>query len=162
MDIKPTKLFICCCDNRIIPNNFASEPGDLFVLRNIGNLVPTYGSSDRSVGAALAYAIRHLALPEIIVCGHSDCGGMRAHYSQATQNNQIKDWLTYAVPIGEHASSDELSQANVLHQVEQLKTYPEVSQGLEEGRLTIHAWWLGLETGDLYCYDARDNAWRKK
>jgi carbonic anhydrase len=120
------------------------EPGELFILRNIGNLVPPYNAKENSVAAAIEYAIKHLGISEIILCGHSDCGGMKAVFTGAEENSDISNWVKHAVSPDNFKSSDELSKANMLAQIENLKTYPSVKSGLREKRLEIHAQWTEL------------------
>ena len=140
--IKPTTLFICCCDNRIMPYKITGKkPGELFILRNIGNLIPPYDKKEEnSVGAAIEYAVEQLEITEIIVCGHSDCGAMKAVLKNTKENSSLHNWLKYAVKPDKHTSPDELSQANVLFQIKNLKTYPVVKiQGL----------WVDLDTNTV-------------
>lgn len=148
---KPNTFFICCCDNRIMPYSITNkEQGELFILRNVGNIIPPYNSPESSVAAAIAYAIGHLEIPEIIVCGHSDCGGMKAALAGIEDNSTLKNWLQYAAPSDSAASPDELSKTNVLHQIENLKTHPDVIKALDNERLKIHAWWFDLETNTVH------------
>jgi len=154
---KKEKIFlICCCDDRIALHNLAKKAvGELFVLRNIGNLVPPYKASDTSVAAAIEYAVNQLEIPEIVVCGHSDCGGMKAVLAQDTKDETNKessclhDWLTYAISPDQNNSLNELSKANVLFQIKNLMTYPAVAKRVQAGTLKIHGWWLDLDTGEI-------------
>lgn len=166
----PDALFIACCDSRVVPNVFASsDPGDLFVLRNIGNIIPPYqqaGSSDISVCATIEFALARLNVKDIIVCGHSECGAMQA----ILENNEFKcltkEWLQYAKEShniflqkqqanGQRVTPcNQLSQINVLQQLEHLKTYPLVAHGINNNTLRIHGWWFDLSTADVYYYKA--------
>src|SRR4051812_13174231 len=102
---EPTALVIACCDARVVPDVILNaEPGDLFVVRNISNLVPTYESGlGRSVGAAIEYAIFGLKVPHVIVCGHTQCGGLKAlisgHEKLAGHMPSLADWLHDAVAL---------------------------------------------------------------
>ncbi len=164
----PDTLFVACCDSRVVPNTFAStDPGDLFVLRNIGNIIPPYGATDAlSVAAAIEFSTLFLNVSDIVICGHSDCGAMRAftedtiHY----QDSAIKKWLSYAKPSYEkllqlHTKSDispnVLSRINVIQQLEHLKTYPEINARLASHKLNLHGWWFDLATADVSQYDER-------
>lgn len=171
----PDTLFIACCDSRVVPNVFAStDPGDLFVLRNIGNLVPPYGgdrepnSSDISVGAAIEFSIRNLKVKDIVICGHSECGAMCAlQEAHGKDEPFINQWLTYAAPaLASYEESkykvafkpglsnhNQLAQINVLEQLEHLKTYPLVAEKLREGKVKLHGWWFDLATADVNYYD---------
>ena len=159
-DKKPNTLFICCCDNRIIADRFTSKKqGDLLILRNIGNLVPPYKAPDTSVAAAIEYGVEVLELPEIIVCGHSDCGGMKSAFARVEAHTCLGNWIQYAVPIEDFSSPDELSKANVFHQVENLMTYPSIQKAVKEDKLTINAWWYDLDDHLVYCYDDQTGEW---
>lgn len=163
----PDALLIACCDSRVVPNVFAStDPGDLFVLRNIGNLAPPYQNTDNSVTAALEFSIFTLKVSDIIVCGHSECGAISALLDNQISPNHIKlkDWLQYAQPAykkfqqGILANSNlspnnRLSQINVMQQLEHLRTYPYVAERLLAGKLKIHGWWFELATANVFYYD---------
>jgi|SaaInlLV_10m_DNA_2_1039722.scaffolds.fasta_scaffold00107_4 carbonic anhydrase len=158
---KPSTFFIGCCDNRIIPHCLTSKThGDLFVLRNIGNLIPPYKASATSVAAAIEYAVEILAIPEIIVCGHSDCGGMKSILAGVKDNSCLGRWVKYAVPANNITLPDELARANVLHQIKNLMTYPAVVKGLSEGVLIIHGWWFDLDADILHGYDKKTKEWK--
>jgi carbonic anhydrase len=164
----PDTLFVGCCDSRVVPNTFAStDPGDLFVLRNIGNLIPPYGAKDAiSVAATIEFSLLVLNVSYIVICGHSDCGAMRAFTENTSHdhNSAIEKWLSYAKPSYEkllsiHPQPPEphnvLSHINVIQQLEHLKTYPEVKARLESGKLSIHGWWFDLATADVSQYDEK-------
>ena len=170
---RPDTLFIACSDSRVVPNLFASSnPGDLFVVRNVGNLIPTCGdlghsTSDESEAAAIEFALLNLPVSEIIVCGHSECGAMSAlaRGTPVAQAPNLNGWMRHAEgsrvrlesgsPVGGHlARHNQLSQLNVLEQIEHLKTYPIVRQRLQEGRLELHGWWFDIKEADVYGFDA--------
>lgn len=167
---KPDSLFIGCCDSRVVPNLFAStNPGDLFVVRNIGNLMPPAGavSQDTSAPAALEFAIFSLQVADIIVCGHSECGAMQTlanGLDNSTCCPNIHAWLKHGeaalekvnqgLVITPHLSRhNQISQANVLQQVEHIKSYPFVRERLENHTLRIHGWWFDIAHADVYCYE---------
>jgi carbonic anhydrase len=157
---KPKTLFICCCDNRIVPHIFSpTEQDELFVIRNIGNIIPPYEEEEHSVRSAIEFAMEYVHIPEIILCGHSDCGGMKATLKGVEKSSSLGKWLNYATPVGTITSPEELSKANVLHQIENLKQYPYVAKGLKEQRLKIHAWWLDLVTDIIYVYNKKLKEW---
>ncbi|MCB0350619.1 MAG: carbonic anhydrase [Bdellovibrionales bacterium] len=172
----PDTLFIACSDSRVVPNTFAStNPGDLFVVRNVGNLIPPCGSngvssSDKSEAAAIEFSVLTLSISDIVVCGHSECGAMRAlvnNRNKVTAPN-LKSWLrhgdaglkqlqagtTLDSSLSEH---NQLSQLNVLVQIEHIKSYPEVKKRIEEGTLSIHAWWFDIAHADVYAYEEEQN-----
>jgi carbonic anhydrase len=170
----PDALFVCCSDSRVAPNVFAStEPGDLFVVRNVGNIVPAadaYGrsTSDRSEGAAIEFAVTNLNVKDIIICGHSECGAMHA-LIQGLENIKLpnlKSWVATAQPAfarwraGEAIDPDlsdvnRLSQLNVLEQASHFETYPAVKERVEAGTLSIHAWWFDIGRAEVLAYDPR-------
>lgn len=164
----PDTLFFTCSDSRVAPNWFAStDPGDLFVVRNVGNLIPCCDTdgvshSDESEAAAIEFALNQLKVKDIIVCGHSDCGAMSALLSdrKKIQTPNLKSWLRHGEPSlskmnsrSDLAPVNELSQKNVLQQMEHLKTYPMVSAALSAGTLNIHGWWFEVGEASVYAYD---------
>lgn len=166
---KPDTLFIACSDSRVVPNLFAStNPGDLFVLRNIGNLVPPFASSnlDHSASAVIEFAVFSLNVSDIVICGHSECGAIQAickdidsHYCP-----HLKSWLKFGeeslkkvkkgITLNPSLSEqNQISQINVLQQMEHLSTYPFIRQRLERKELRIHGWWFDIAKADVYCYE---------
>lgn len=173
---RPDTLFIACSDSRVVPNLFASsDPGDLFVIRNVGNLIPPcdakgLSTSDESEGAAIEFALLTLPVAQIIVCGHSECGAMGALARGETQIDapNFKSWLRNGDgalqkleegnPLGAHLDRhNQLSQLNVLEQIEHLKTYPIVRERLEQGRLMLHGWWFDIKEADVYEYEPSES-----
>lgn len=172
----PDTLFIACSDSRVVPNTFAStNPGDLFVLRNVGNLVPPCGlhghsESDESEAAAIEFSINSLNIKDIIVCGHSECGAMRALIDERSKVKapNLKSWLRHGdqalfkLKSGRTLDTslslhNQLSQMNVLEQMENITTYPDVQTRLAEGSLKIHGWWFDIAHADVYAYDKEAN-----
>ncbi|MBB6171210.1 carbonic anhydrase [Nocardiopsis mwathae] len=172
----PRALFIACADSRVVPNLItASGPGDLFTLRNIGNLVPPNGRGDDSVGAAIEYAVTVLEVPSIVVCGHSHCGAMKAVLDGAHEDppdprmDHLQRWLSSgasglprstallgeSMPTPSPAAVRILSQANVVRQLENLLTYPAVRQRVQEGRLELTGLYYDLETAEVHVLDER-------
>jgi len=167
----PDALFIGCSDSRVAVNVFAStDPGDLFVVRNVGNLVPPSGdgatSDHESEAAAIEFALEALKVSHIVVCGHSECGAMQALVKgrESLSSPNLKSWLQFgevdlskvkACPQVDTslALHDQLSQFNVLNQLEHLKTYPLVRERLEKGELQLHAWWFELRQAEVYAFD---------
>ncbi len=169
-DSTPQALFITCSDSRVVPNLLTNTgPGDLFVVRNIGNFVPPYVADGpyRSVIAAIEYAVSALKVPEIIVCGHTQCGAVEALHKGAEGNEfrYVRKWLELGESvkkeakfiIGKEASEDELmrltEKLNVLHQIENLMTYSYVKKAVDAGELTLHGWLYDIKTGDIEYYD---------
>ena len=152
----PDCLFVACADSRVVPNLFAStDPGDLFVLRNVGNMVPPSG--DDSAGAAVEFSTMALAVRDIVVCGHSSCGAMRAVMAGDAPPGApaLARWLEHARPsvarlereprlAPELDAVDRLSQAHALQQLDHLRAIPPVAQRMAVGQLRLHAWWFDL------------------
>ena len=180
---RPDTLFIACSDSRVVPNVFASsDPGDLFVIRNVGNLIPACGerghsASDESEAAAIEFALLTLQVKQIIICGHSECGAMDALVRGQSQVDapNLASWLRHgrgslqkliegAQPesaVGAHLDRhNQLSQLNVLEQIEHLKTYPVVRERLREGRLRLHAWRFDIKEADVYEYEPDEARFR--
>lgn len=170
---KPDTLFIACSDSRVVPNLFAStNPGDLFVIRNVGNLIPpdSYSGCDASAPAALAFSVFNLNVKDIIVCGHSECAGMQA-LAQGLDSltcPHLKSWLKYGqesvdrVKRGFVLNSslslhNQISQANVLQQMSHIASYPFIKERIEKGELRIHGWWFDIPLADVYCYESQLN-----
>ncbi len=168
----PDALLIACSDSRVAPNVFAStEPGDVFVIRNAGNIIAPCGDdgrslSDESEAAAIEFAILALDVANIIVCGHSECGAMRILADGKTDLNapHLHDWLRHAKGArhdveggGEMArdlpAHNRISQYNVLHQLNHLRTYPVVRQQIDAGRLRLHGWWFDIAQAEVLAYD---------
>lgn len=170
----PDALLIACSDSRVAPNLFAStEPGDLFVIRNAGNIISPCGADGRSVSdeseaAAIEFSTLGLNVQDIIVCGHSECGAMRMLWED--QKNvlapHLHAWLRHAEGAlrevregkrltGQIAPHNQVSQVNVLRQLDHLRTYPIVRERLQAGRLRLHAWWFDIAEAEVLCYDER-------
>lgn len=167
----PDTLFIACSDSRVAANVFAStNPGDLFVVRNVANLVPPWSdiaeTSDSSAAAAIEFALNNLKVQHIVVCGHSECGGNIAVLNGRAkiECDHLKAWLQH----GEHALEklekssfkgaphNKLAKLNVLQQLEHLQTYPIVKKKMEEGTLQLHGWFFQLSTAEVFYYSAED------
>lgn len=164
----PDTLFIACSDSRVVPNLFVStDPGDLFVVRNVGNLIPkcaTQGQEQvcESEAAAIDFAVINLRVKDIVVCGHSECGAMRALVEgrEKVRSLHLRSWLKHGEASLARQSLEnslsainQLSQSNVLQQLEHLSSYPEVQQRLENGTLKLHAWWFDLTTANVFAYE---------
>jgi carbonic anhydrase len=168
----PDCLFIACSDSRVVPNAFAStDPGDLFVVRNVGNIVAPsdrggLSVADRSEGAAIEFASIVLDVRDIVVCGHSECGAMRALLTgdAPTGAPNLREWLDVARPALPRLDDprlqgpplephNRLSQINVLQQLENLRTYPIVRERLASGKVALHAWWFDLAAAEVLAYD---------
>lgn len=169
LDQKPDTLFIACSDSRVVPNTFAStDPGDLFVLRNVGNIIPSEEASREpaaaGAAAAIEFAVRLLGVTDVVVCGHSDCGAMKALASKEVSTGALGAWLQAAgdslrelerrpALAPERAAHDRLAQAHALVQLEHLRTHAAVREAEAAGRLRLHAWWFDLAGADVHAWE---------
>ncbi len=165
---KPLACFITCADSRINPNLITNtEPGELFIVRNAGNLVPPHGTSNNGEAAAVEFAVVGLGVRDIIVCGHSRCGAMNGLLSPERLESMpaVRDWLRHAEATAriirenyQHLQGDALltatAEENVLVQLEHLRTLPCVAARLARGEIKLHAWMYKIETGEVFEYDA--------
>ncbi|KFN40211.1 MAG: carbonic anhydrase [Sulfuricurvum sp. MLSB] len=166
----PRALFIGCSDSRVIPDLIIqSNPGDLFVIRNVGNFVAPYKPDEdfHSTAAGIEYAVGVLEVSEIIICGHSHCGAIEALYKSSCDTSMVHTakWLTLGekaktmamLALGESADKTELLRAteylSIVTQIENLLTYPYVKKLVEEDKLFIHGWYYDIETGGIEYYD---------
>jgi carbonic anhydrase len=164
---KPEVLFITCSDSRINPNLLTgTEPGDLFIIRNAGNIVPPHSATAGGEAATIEFGVAALGVKDIIVCGHSQCGAMKGLMDPAATENlpAVRSFLQHAEStrriISEnytHLTGDAKITAtveeNVLVQLENLRTHPSVAARLARGELNLHAWVYKLETGAVFSYD---------
>jgi carbonic anhydrase len=162
----PQALFITCSDSRMVPDLITqTDPGDLFVLRNAGNIVPSYSSGAGAEAAAIEYAVRGLKVKDIILCGHTRCGAMKALLNPEDLRGmpRVQEWLRYAdasreIVLSKYVHLDRESQwkvtveENVLIQLENLRTHPAVAVGLASGELKLHGWVYKMETGQVFTY----------
>lgn len=163
----PRAMFITCADSRIVPELITqSSPGDLFVTRNVGNVVPPYGQMNGGVSTAIEYAVMVLNVQHIIICGHSDCGAMKAVLNPDGLERMptVRAWLRHCEVArslveqncgcgGEHLGV--LTEENVVAQLDHLRTHPSVAARLAGGQLAIHGWVYCIETSEILAYDAR-------
>jgi carbonic anhydrase len=169
---RPQGLFITCSDSRINPNLFTqTDPGELFILRNIGNIIPPFSASTASgsAAAAIEFAVSALNVEYIVVCGHSLCGAMKGLLRPETVADlpSVSTWLANgesARRIVRHNYADldnenqlnVLAQENVLVQLENLRTHPSVAVRLSRGDLRLFGWVYKLETGEVFAYHAEE------
>jgi carbonic anhydrase len=169
----PDALFIACSDSRVTPNLVMStRPGDLFMMRNVGNLIPPatsdgISSGDVSEASAIEYAVLVLKVSAIIVCGHSECGAMKAVMARGGRPDapNLSKWLQHAEPAVARLDQgsgldaklkphDRLSQVNVLVQLDHLASYPIVRERVAAGALRLHGWWFDVGSGSMHAYDS--------
>jgi carbonic anhydrase len=170
----PRVLFITCSDSRLDPNLLTNtDLGDLFVIRNAGNIVPPYGATNGGEGASVEYAIHALGIEQIVVCGHSHCGAMKGLLQLGKLEEEmplVYSWLRHAEATrrlvkenyGDRSKEELLEIAiaeNVLTQIENLKTYPVIRSRIYQGKLKIYGWVYLIETGDVLAYDPETRAY---
>ena len=169
----PKALFITCSDSRIHPDEITGAGiGDLFIVRNVGNMVPPFKPDNdfHGVAAAVEYAVSVLNVPDIIVCGHSHCGACESLYKNFPDDIEIihvKKWLEISADVKKVAISSipeigrELyrltERLNIIKQLENLLTYPGVKRRVEEGSLRLHGWYYIIEEGEIEYYDPQKN-----
>ena len=171
----PEVLFITCADSRIDPNLLTqTNPGELFICRNAGNIVPPHSNETGGMTASIEYAVSVLNIKDIIICGHSNCGAMKA--ALAPNNIQglphVKVWLNHcraAVESVAHSHDcdhnealseehlDEVTKQNILLQMQHIKTHPAVFSKFSAGEVKIHGWVYDIKTGKVEFYDEKEN-----
>lgn len=163
----PRALMISCADSRVVPELITqAEPGDLFVCRNAGNIVPPYSNHTGGVSSTVEYAVMALGVRDIVVCGHSDCGAMKAFNTPEALETMpnVAAWLKHAQAahsvacsayhgLEGDAATRVRSLENVVVQLNNLRTHPSVAAALAAGKLTLHGWFYEIETGSIYAYD---------
>jgi len=151
---RPEALFITCADSRIDPCLLTqTKPGELFICRVIGNVVPPYPETIGGVSATIEYAVGVLRVPEVIVCGHTDCGVVRGALNPEALEAfpSVRAWLRY-VEV-EHREPLALTEGNVVAQLKNLRTHPTVAARLEQGDLTLHGWVYHIGPGTVTVYN---------
>ncbi len=158
---------ITCSDSRILPDYITNaQPGDLFILRNAGNLAPPDGASNGGEAATIEFAVQALRVSHIIVMGHSHCGAMKALMNPEDLRDlpRVAAWLKHAESVRLRAHEkyadckgedllNSVIKENVLEQLENLRTYPDVAAKLAEGQIKLHAWVYEFESGRVLAYD---------
>lgn len=171
----PHSLLITCSDSRLVPSVLLqAKPGELFVCRNAGNIVPPHGYPSGGVSATIEYAVRVLKVRHIIVCGHSDCGAMKAvlHPETVAGLPAVADWITYAeraravaLEVAGEAAADDLIERvireNVLAQLNHLRTLPYVAAKVAGGALQLHGWTFDIRRGRFWVWQGEKRRWRE-
>ena len=167
----PKVLWIGCSDSRVVPELITgADPGELFDVRNIANIVPPAPTIACSTGAAIEYAVNHLEVSHVVICGHTECGGIKALEAPPSPESEphIASWLELALPARQQVlergvDADEAYletiKTNVLMQCDNLRTYPCVKQREGEGKLSLHAWLYDLHTGVIVEHHSDSGAW---
>jgi carbonic anhydrase len=171
----PHALFITCGDSRIVPSLFTqTQPGELFISRQVGNIVPPHGTMYGGVSSTVEYAVGALGVKHVILCGHSDCGAMRAVLHPETLENlpNARRWLGNAEVARQLVNArcpngtDEerlqiVTRENVRVQLRHLETHPVVAVAVAQGNLELHGWVYHLESGDVDAYDPITQEFRR-
>lgn len=162
-------LFIGCADSRVVPDLLTSAlPGDLFVIRNVGNLVPPFepDAGFHGTSAGIEYAALVLGVKDIVICGHSDCGAIKALFTPLREDApHITRWLELARPatVGSEMTADNLrrtSMRSVVLQLERLMTFPMVRERVERGDVCLHGWYYVIEEGRVLGLDMGSGEFR--
>jgi carbonic anhydrase len=157
---QPEAMLITCADSRIEPGRITrTKPGELFIVRNVGNIVPIFGETDPHVQAAVEYALEVLNVRHIIICGHTHCGAMDAvlHPEKLETLPAVAAWLKQAGDLRRVDGPDALNhliEQNVLTQIGNLRTYPSVARLLKKAELQIHGWVYDIATGGVLSWHA--------
>jgi len=168
----PKALMISCADSRVVPELITqSEPGELFVCRNAGNIVPPFSQANGGVSSAVEYAVVALEVRDIIVCGHSDCGAMKAFLTPEKLDKMpnVAAWLRHAHAahsvvcsayhdLDDKATVRALALENVIAQINHLRTHPSVAAALAQGKLTLHGWFFEIETGSILALNGANSS----
>jgi carbonic anhydrase len=158
----PTTLFLGCCDSRLVPNLLTdSGPGEIFVIRNVGNFVPPFEHDDgyHGTSAAIEFGVVILNVTDVVICGHSDCGAIRALYEPPNDSTpHINAWLQLGKPamVSDKPNPDvcrQTEQRSIIVQLERLLTFPMVRERVDAGRLALHGWYFDVSTGDVLVLD---------
>ena len=163
----PSTLFVTCADSRVNPQLLTStDPGEIFVARSIGNLIPPHGSGDRGTAALIEYAVQVLQVEHVVVCGHSQCGAVKSLLDPDDDATvpRVTEWLHYAETarattqaLAEKAPANEklkvATQHNVAAQLANARTYPAIAASVALGKLQLHGWYYDIGSGGVDSLD---------
>jgi carbonic anhydrase len=163
----PMAMFITCSDSRINPNQLTqTDPGELFVLRNVGNIIPPAGTSNNGEAAAVEFAVEGLGIRDIIVCGHTHCGAMKGLLDMPSIKTMqhVRKWLRHAEATQQiveenykHLTGEArltvATEENVLVQLRHLQAMPPVAAAMGRGELNVYGWMYKIDTGEVFQYD---------
>lgn len=170
----PEALFITCSDSRIETAMLTqTEPGELFICRNAGNIVPPHTNQTGGMTASIEFAIGALKIPHIVVCGHTECGAMKGAMNRDGLTNlpHVREWLGFAqgavdivetigAGLSPEAKMQMLLEQNVLLQLQHLRTHPTVAVALAQGVLELHGWVYDIKSGGVSAYDEASASWQ--
>lgn len=163
---EPEALFITCSDSRIETAMITqTDPGELFICRNAGNIVPPHTNHTGGMTASVEFAVAALHVPHIVICGHTECGAMKGAMNPESTDGlpHVKEWLGYSKaavaivdelqPEGDEERMQMLLEQNVILQLQHLKTHPSVAARIAKGDLKLHGWVYDIKTGDVIAYN---------
>ena len=164
---KPHTFYVGCSDSRVVPNLITKTlPGELFVVRNIANIIPPANQNDgtlKCTASILEYAVKYLEVKNIVVCGHSNCGGLKALFYPKEKLEKlpyVKNWLKLIEDLKDKVDTDdeklrewEIEQLNVIKQLQNLLTYDFVKERVENNSLKIYGWYYVIETAEVFSYN---------
>lgn len=169
----PEVLFITCADSRIDPNLVTQTgPGELFICRNAGNIVPPHSTHTGGMTASIEFAVAALGVSHIIVCGHSDCGAMKGALAPEKLDAlpHVKEWLGHcrcATEVVKEKVGDltaehlgDVTKENVMQQLQHLRTHPAVAAKIATGQVQLHGWLYDIESGDVLCHDSESGEFK--
>ncbi|RLC51523.1 MAG: hypothetical protein DRI23_04840 [Candidatus Cloacimonadota bacterium] len=163
----PKVMWVGCSDSRVVPEFIVkANAGDLFVTRNIANIIPPSDAKDSNSSSVLEYAVEHLHVEHIVICGHTGCGGINAMLQGIPQDSIINDWMKHAYKAKENAEQQNRGdleintiKANVLLQAEHLLSFSYVKEKVGRKQLKIHKWLYDMSSGKISFYDDHKNEW---
>ena len=177
---EPHTMIITCSDSRVSPVKILSAtPGELFIARNIGNIVPPYEVTKGATQSAIEYAVNALKVPHLVILGHSSCGACSHLYHDEKDKNEedvelshVNQWLTLAYPAKHNAileclhnpeknRAEVTEKNNIQLSIQRLMTYPYIVKALEENRIELHGWWYDIGSGNLEAYDYGSKTFKK-
>ena len=172
----PEVLFITCSDSRIDPNLVTqTDPGDLFICRNAGNIVPPHSNQTGGMTASIEFAVAALGVSHIVVCGHTDCVAMKGAIDLNALDSlpHVKEWLGHCRSATEVVKEkcnhdalslddlEEVTKENVVQQLNHLRTHPSVAAKIATGQVKLHGWVYNIESGGVLCFDETDNEFKE-
>lgn len=163
----PKVLWVGCSDSRVVPEFIVNaDAGDLFVIRNIANIIPPENANETCTSSVLEYAVLHLKVEHIVICGHTGCGGINALIDGTPEDTKIHDWLKHACSAKETAKSSgteslelETIKENIFLQATNLMTFDYIVKKYKKDEIKIHKWLYDMNTGTISFFDDLDNDW---
>ncbi len=163
----PKVLWVGCSDSRVVPEFIVNaDAGELFVIRNIANMIPPEEANDTCTSSVLEYAVLHLNVEHIVICGHTGCGGINALIDGTSKNTRIHDWLEHACLAKEIANSSdtdslelETIKENIFLQANNLLTFDYIKIKKNKNEIKIHKWLYDMNTGTISFFDDSENEW---